>query len=258
MNDVLRVDALQAHFRSGAAVDQPILATLPVGHLVTATGAASDGWQPCSTNANGKPLAGFVSATLLRAPINPEVDRLVEIAGAELQDFGFGKRKETDTASRARIKIYWQSFGTYAPPADEEPWSAAFISFVVKRAALPKSFKFAGRHTTYLSDSKLAALAHDASFAYWAVPLATAALRVGDLVAAYRTGVNCGYGARTYDSLPGDFCSHCDVVVAIRKGVAHVVGGNVAQSVASKDIRLDAGGKLPAGQQRIALMARNF
>lgn len=258
MTNVLRVGSLQANFRAGPGLDQRILATLPVGHAVTAGGAATQGWQPCSTDFDGQPLQGFVSADLLRAPIGPEVDRLVEIAGAEFRDFDFGDRKETDPESLARIKTYWQSFGTYAPPGDKEPWSAAFISFVVKRAALAKSFKFSGRHTTYLSDSKRGALANDASFAYWAVPLETAPVRIGDLVGAYRTGNACGYAVRTYDSLPGDFCSHCDVVVAIRNGVAHLLGGNVAQSVSPKSIQLTSDGRVPEGQKRIALMARNF
>lgn len=258
MTDILRVGSLQANFRLGPGLDQRILAVLPAGHALATDGAAIQGWQPCTTRLDGQPLQGFVSTRLLRAPINPEVDRLVEAAGAEFRDFNFGDRKETELESLARIKTYWKSFGTYAPPGDKEAWSAAFISFLVKRAELEKSFLFSGRHTDYLSDSKQAALAKDASRAYWAVPLAKAAVRIGDLVAAYRTSVECGYAIRTYDSLPGDFCSHCDVVVAIQEGVAHLIGGNVAQSVSPTSIALTSDGRIPEGHKRIALMARNF
>jgi hypothetical protein len=159
--------------------------------------------------------------------------------------------------SRARIKEFWLSFASTAQPVSE-PWSAAFISFTVKSANLEKSFEFSGRHTTYLSDSKRAMLASDPSRAYWAVRLGERRLVIGDMIAGYRTGDDCGFKVRTYDSLPGDFCSHTDLVVAIRDGKAITLGGNVSQSVKEKEVPLTATGHALEGAKRIAIMARNF
>lgn len=258
MNDILRIDAPFANFRATASNLQAPLARLPAGHAVTTTGDPHQaGWQPCRTSIGGHLLDGFVHRSLLRSPISPEVDALVEAAGAEYKDFQFGTRHETHPDSKTRIKAYWLSFASTAQPVSE-PWSAAFISFIVKKAAIAKSFEFSGRHTDYLSDSKRAFLAGDATRAYWAVRLDQQPLRVGDMVAAYRTGGVCGTKVRSYDSLPGDFCSHCDVVVAVREGKASTLGGNVSNTVKLTEVALTADGRASDGKQRIAVMARTF
>jgi hypothetical protein len=81
---------------------------------------------------------------------------------------------------------------------------------------------------------------------------------IGDMVAGYRTSDDCGFKVRTYDSLPGDFCAHTDLVVAIREGKAITIGGNVSNSVNVKEVPLTAEGHAPEGNKRIAIMARNF
>lgn len=108
MTDVLHVGALQANFRVGAGLDRRVLATLPVVHPVTDWIAVADEWRPCGTEVDGQPSSGFASAALLRALINPEVDRLIRIVAAESRKLEFGRRKETAPASLVRIKTYWQ------------------------------------------------------------------------------------------------------------------------------------------------------
>jgi hypothetical protein len=256
----LRVNAPKANLRVTPNTSKALLAELGAGHPVTTTGeltGISGEWQPCSTIVDGHELDGFVHVSLLRVPINAEVDRLIAAAGKEYKDFRFGKRNETHPDSKPRINAYWQ-----AVPLSPEPvsvaWSAVFISFIVRQASLTKSFKFSQRHTTYLSDSKKALLNRDMSRAYWAVPLNDRVLEVGDLVGYYRTGGDCGSRIRTYDDLPGDFCSHSDVVIAIRDGVAFTIGGNVSQTVKVKEVPLTPDGKVMAGNQRIVVMKRNF
>jgi hypothetical protein len=229
-----------------------------VGHLVVALDEPEGNWRRCQTRLDNHDLEGFINVSLLRQEINTEVDRLVEIAGAEFRRFLFGTRHESHPDSRARIKDYWLSFSSSAHDAVKVPWSAAFISFVVKNAGLSKSFAFAESHTTYMSDSKRAKLAGDSSRAYWAVRLNERQLQVGDLVGAYRTGKDCGSAVRTYDSLPGDFCSHCDLVVAIRGGKAITIGGNVSNTVKVTEVPLTATAQAAEGSKRIAIMARNF
>ncbi|MCW5942778.1 MAG: DUF2272 domain-containing protein [Fimbriimonadaceae bacterium] len=252
-----RVDVPEANFRATPGTSQAPLGRMPIGHLVVTSGAAQGGWQPCTTTLDGHGLQGFVSASLLRDEINPFVDKLVEAAGIEYKAFLFGTRHENHPDSVPRIAQYWRSFQATAEPVSTA-WSAAFISFVVRKAALTKSFQFAGRHTTYLSDSKRARQANDATRAYWAVRLSERALQIGDLVGAYRTGDGCGSAVRTYDSLPGDFCAHCDLVVAIRGGKALTIGGNVSNTVKVTEVPLTPQGFAQTGSRRIAIMARNF
>lgn len=253
----LRIASSYANLRVTPNTSKAPLARLPAGHPVTALADPDGDWQKCKASIDGDDLEGFIHKSLLRPEINPEVDRLVELTGVEYKRFEFGERHETHPASRARIKAYWLSFARSAMPVSE-PWSAAFISFLVKQSALRKSFKFSGRHTDYLSDSKKAKVAGDSSCAYWAVQINERILQVGDLIGAYRTGDNCGSARKTYDSLPGDFCAHCDLVVAIRNGKAVVIGGNVGNTVKQKDIPLDASGRVSEGGKRIVVMARNF
>jgi len=256
----LRVNAPKANLRVTPDTSKALLAELPAGHRITTTGpltGASGVWQPCITFADGHDLEGFVHTSLLRPPINAEVDRLIEAAGREYKDFHFGKRNENHPNSKPRIDSYWRSV-PLSPQPVSVAWSAVFISFIVREAALTKSFKFSQRHTTYLSDSKTAFLNNDTSRAYWAVRLNDWVLEVGDLVGYYRTGGDCGSAQHSYDDLPGDFCSHSDVVIAIKDGVALTIGGNVSQTVKVKEVPLTTAGKVATGNQRILVMKRNF
>ncbi len=255
---LFRIDSSIANLRATPNTAQAPIVGLPVGHPVEAVEGPQGSWQKCQTRLDSHVLEGFIHVSLLRREINPEVDKLVELAGAEYRRFNFGTRHESHPDSRARIKDYWLSFSRTAQDAEKVAWSAAFISFVVKNAGLSKSFAFAESHTTYLSDSKRARLAKDSSRAYWAVRLQERKLTVGDLVGAYRTGKDCGSSVKTYDSLPGDFCSHCDLVVAIRDGVAITIGGNVSNTVKAKEVPLSATGQTLEGSKRFVVMARNF
>lgn len=257
MADTFFVHAAAANLRATPGTRQAPLARLPAGHPVTPTGARRGDWQPCRTEIGDVLLDGFVHHGLLREPVSREVDALVRVAGEEYARFAFGALHETHPLAQERIRDYWLSFAPQAQPVSE-PWSAAFISFVVGSAALPLTFAFSGRHTTYLSDGKRARVAGDASRAYWTLRLDEAPLRVGDLVGAYRTGGRCGSAVRTYDSLPGDFCSHCDLVVAVQGDKAVTLGGNLSNTVKATEVPLTADGCAASGAKRIAVMSRRF
>lgn len=253
----LRIHAAVANFRPAPNMILAPLTKLPAGHPVEPLGALQGVWRPCRATVDGFSLDGFVHKSLLREEINPMVDRLIEAIGREFKFFKFGEQHETHPLSQERIKSYWHSFQDTAPPVSE-PWSAAFISFCVGKADLNLSFKFSGRHTTYLSDSKIAKVHNDASRAYWAVKLGDRIVQVGDLVAKFRTGGTCGNTTRTYESLPGDFCAHTDAVVAVQEGVAFAIGGNVGNTVMFSEIPLTPAGRVRALDKRITTMARNF
>ena len=254
----LRIHAAVANLRPAPNTTLSPLAKLPAGHPVEPLGPLQGNFRPCRATIDGFSLDGFVHKNLLREEINPQVDRLIEAVGREFKFFQFGEQFEQHPLSKERIKSYWHSFQATAPPVSE-PWSAAFISFCVRKANLdPLSFKFAGRHTIYLSDSKTAKVNNDSSRAYWAVKLGDRVAQVGDMVGAQRMGQGCTTVVKTYDSLPGDFCSHVDVVVAIHGDRAIVIGGNVGNTVMFNEIPLTSTGRVKAGSRRITTMARNF
>lgn len=255
----LRIHAAVANLRPAPNTTLAPLAQLPAGHPVEPLGALQGSFRPCRAIIDGFSLDGFIHKDLLREEINPMVDRLIETVGRQFQFFKFGQQFEEHPLSQERIKTYWLSFQSTAEPVSVA-WSAAFVSFCMKKAELNLSFRFAGRHTTYLSDSKIAKLNNDASRAYWAVRLGERVVRVGDLVGAFRTipPQTCGTATRTYDSLPGDFCSHVDVVVAVRPDRVMAIGGNVGNTVMFKEIPLTPNGRVRAGNKRITTMARNF
>ena len=253
----LRIHAAVANLRPAPNTTLAPLEKLPAGHPVEPLGPAQGNWRPCRATVDGIALDGFIHVSLLREEINPMVDRLIELVGREFRFFKFGEQFEQHPLSQERIKSYWLSFQNTAEPVSVA-WSAAFISHCMKKTNLNLSFKFTGRHTTYLSDSKTAKLNNDASRAYWAVKLGERVVKVGDLVGAFRTNTTCGFAVKTYDSLPGDFCSHVDVVVAVRSDVAFVIGGNVGNTVMFNEIPLTPAGRVRAGGKRITTMARNF
>ncbi|TRU81173.1 MAG: DUF2272 domain-containing protein [Microcystis novacekii Mn_MB_F_20050700_S1] len=171
-------------------------------------------------------------------------------------------RRDTGTAERpleyAQCNIvnrYWRSVET--PPrvdfcrlpriADETrggwdnyPWSAAFISFIMKQSGAGNQFKYSVRHATYIVDAVKNRDNPNASFRGY--PIDWIRPSVGDLICAPR-GENAGL---TYPQIidKGDFKSHCDIVVAKNNNQLEVIGGNVGDSVAKTIVSLDAQGHI--------------
>ena len=119
-----------------------------------------------------------------------------------------------------------------------EPWSAAFISWVMKKAGMGERFSYSDWHATYIRNSILARRRDDPSFAYWGYRLSERAPQVGDLVGYARQG------GISYDYQPTVYASHTDLVVAVRPGEIDVIGGNVKDSVTKKTLKTDQDGKL--------------
>lgn len=153
----------------------------------------------------------------------------------------------------------------------QKAWSAAFVSFVMREAALGPAFLYSEMHSAYLGEAMRTALdetegAADGGHAYRACDPATTAMRVGDLLclvadgsgpvrdfATLREAAGAGLPRERRGAARPVFGAHCDVVVAIDRArrAATLVGGNVYQSVARRELGLDDGGRL-AARHRIA------
>ncbi len=145
--------------------------------------------------------------------------------------------QERDAAQR--INDYWKSVDrpNLTGLDTEVPWSAAFISWDIESAGVPRDlFCPDSRHTIYVERMVLREKQPGAVF----VPrhVNERAPRVGDLLCAARDG-----GGTTLENLnrgPG----HCDIVVEVQPGKLHAIGGNVQDSVSRSVFPLDARGFL--------------
>jgi len=175
--------------------------------------------------------------------------KAVEIAKQELARWGNGKIKETDPRLRKTLQDYWKT-GTGASfrqdqlgdPAfqNANPWSAAFISWLMKTAGAGSAFKYGGYHAAYARaaiDNRLA----NNSNPFKAYRIAEVAPRAGDLVCKSRAG-----SGATYDNVRPPMKTHCDIVTEVRPRSIVTVGGNVNDSVAQKILPTDPHGRIAA------------
>ena len=81
--------------------------------------------------------------------------RSIRIAKEEFDVWGQGKRKESESKMYPKIKKYWESIGWNENQWDvSTAWSSAFISYVMKKARADEDdFKFASRHSTYITNA---------------------------------------------------------------------------------------------------------
>ncbi|MCX2893296.1 DUF2272 domain-containing protein [Stenotrophomonas lactitubi] len=139
----------------------------------------------------------------------------------------------------------------------DNPWSAAFISWVMVRAGVP-GFTTSPRHIDYI---RAAYQAGPSGVPYRLVDPATAKPAPGDLLCFLRdrssTLSYSGLVQALGNGSVGHWKSHCEVVVAANLGgdqTLYLVGGNVMNTVAMRLLQLDRTGtiKLPPPRERDA------
>ena len=178
--------------------------------------------------------------------------QVVVFKGSEESIPHVGAWEDDNYRYSGRVNAYWRAVGK--PGLDgfdcKDPWSAAFISWVMQGAGVPTSqFKPAPAHWMYLSQ-----MIDEASYpGRWFVPRRPAdySPQPGDLLCAYRNGVRptsaSGYtSARSVQGTP----AHCDLVVANGGGTVEVIGGNVRNSVSKTVVELDGNGRVRAVPRR--------
>ncbi|NML47461.1 DUF2272 domain-containing protein [Ramlibacter sp. G-1-2-2] len=136
----------------------------------------------------------------------------------------------------------------------DTPWSAAFISHVMKTAGFARTeFAFSDSHADYVQAAFAAgaeeAAGRPASYAFRACDVTTTTPRAGDLLCATRANTA---DVKRFDALaaalaaraPGQpFPMHCDLVVRSDAGgdaKVETIGGNVIQSVTLSRMTLNA------------------
>ena len=122
--------------------------------------------------------------------------------------------------------------GTEVADDTDTPWSAAFISYVMRLAGAASRFPYSASHSTYIN-----AAASGSSPILRAEPPATYPPALGDLVCHARGAARTMSFADLPTSSP--FTSHCDIVVGVAAGELAVIGGNVDDAVTLHHIPLD-------------------
>ncbi len=172
-----------------------------------------------------------------------------------------GCGREMSSRYCALVNRYWPVVSDYRHPCDatdlceaqrppgvrgrySEPWSAAFISFLYRKAGFDwLQFSFSDTHADYVSATRDGAMS---DFRLLPAPFAP---RRGDLVCSGR-GPDRAVSPAQVALIAGQASGarftrmHCDLVVAVAPdaGVALAIGGNVEQAVSMREIALDARG----------------
>lgn len=124
----------------------------------------------------------------------------------------------------------------------DTPWSAAFISWVMRSAGMP-GFRYSGSHIDYVRQAYLSG--QPSPYQVYAPDSAKPA--PGDMLCSVRSAsrIFAYKDLATILSTPesGGLAMHCDLVVgATPGGLAYLVGGNVQQAVTLRMLPVDSRG----------------
>ncbi|HWP01017.1 MAG TPA: DUF2272 domain-containing protein [Methylococcus sp.] len=201
------------------------------------------------------------------AYLSPIMRRILALARSEWHYFGsqtvvyredeesiphVGIWEDDDESHVLRVNGYWRAVGKPGLSGSDcqQPWSAAFISWVMKTAGVPEMlFPSASAHWVYLSK-----IIRDTDGPYTAfVPrsIHDYSPRPGDLICANREHYSLPSITQPLDSyLLENAKLHCDIVVERNGSVLEAIGGNVRNSVSKSILTLDAEGHLRPTRQR--------
>ena len=196
------------------------------------------------------------------------VDQILRTAEAEWDFFGkqtvviddthesmpmVGKWEDDGETWANRVNVYWRSVGK--PRLDgydcKQPWSAAYISWVMTTAGLSESeFPPSDAHWNYI---RYFANTHEGLAAFTPHKINDYTPRSGDLICATRgnSGFIPVYDAMDTGSvLMGHTKLHCDIVTDVRGNQIEAVGGNVRNSVTKSTIATGPNGRLKPSERR--------
>ena len=248
------------HPRLGQTLARLIAPLLVLALVACTTGPLTTGGEGGATW-SGRPIGSPP------AP-NPALKRaMIASATAEWDYFGrqtvvyrgseesiphVGYWEDDDSGHSRRVNAYWRAAGQPRLSGLDcnQPWSAAFISWVMRDAGVPASqFRPAIAHWVYLSQ----AIDEAGLPGRWFVPrrVSDYSPQPGDLICSSRGPrrprmIN-GY---TTASLLRNTNTHCDLVVATKGGRIEAIGGNVRNSVSRISAELDSQGRLQSNPRR--------
>jgi len=236
-----------------------IIRDLTIAEQVLDLGAASqDGWRRIKAGAD----EGVAFGKYLRLPGRPEVETLLRAAIDEWLRFEKGRADEAADPYYKYVREMWAAIGepydgrSHYPDGEEVPWSAAFISWVVRKGGPAyANFQFAASHSVFVNNAIKARVTNRLDKPYWGYRITEKQPELGDIIQRNRAGNNFSY---SYAENHSEYKSHSDIVVEVTPDVVRVVGGNVNDSVTFgsdlQEYELDAEGFIKPNQGIIALL----
>ncbi|MES2899520.1 MAG: DUF2272 domain-containing protein [Pseudomonadota bacterium] len=245
--------------RFRASPDGVVIRDLTIGEPVTDLGPADkEGWRKIDVAGQH----GVAFGLYLRAPVRPEVERLLQAAISEWVRFDKGRANETSSPYHAYIGEMWAAIGKpydgrsrYAD-GKEVPWSAAFISWVVRQAGSAyDDFTFAENHSAFVNSAIKARITGRTDKPFWGYRINEEKPALGDIIQRNRENNNFSF---SYAENHSSYFSHSDIVVEVTPDVVRVIGGNISDTVtlsgSPQEYDLDAAGYIRPNQRVIALL----
>ena len=237
----------------------PVIRDLTLAEQVTDLGAADvEGWRRIRAGAD----EGVAFGKYLRDRGRPEVEALLRATVDEWLRFDKGRADEESDPYYKYVREMWAAIGepwdgrSRYPNGEEVPWSAAFISWVVRRAgAAYANFQFAASHSVFVNNAIKARVTNRLDKPFWGFRINERKPEIGDIIQRNR-----GSGAFTYSHAENhsSYSSHSDIVVEVTPDVVRVIGGNVGDTVAMggaiQEYDLGPDGFIKPGQRVISLL----
>ena len=230
-----------------------MIASLPFGHAVEVIGdAAVAGWKSVRTQLDGLSVSGVVAGDHLREPASEMKEALIAEAAAQWERFDRGQGPEAVDPFAGYVGEMWRALGMQLDGRDtDQPWSAAFISFVARRAGY-EGFKFAAAHASYIHNDRQEAgrpgfpvLGFPAERAHAAAGRSRLPQPIGRLITFAKAAAD------------DEFISHCDIVIQVGDRFINVVGGNVGDSVRIRQCVADDHGRIVGPDTVFAILRNN-
>jgi hypothetical protein len=176
-------------------------------------------------------------------------ERIVMTAEKEWERWNRGNLRETDDEALKILADYYRTAVGERKNDNlgdriwhsNKPWSAAFISWVMKTAGAGKNFHYSRGHHYYIAAAKQNKLRHKVDNPFWAYPITSIAPQPGDLVCNERA--NSGATYHNIHDLSRFRSSHVDIVTEVRPNKLIVVGGNTSQRFPHKGLGANTVGK---------------
>jgi hypothetical protein len=154
---------------------------------------------------------------------------------------------EAHGPGRELVKTYWR-VGVHRTVSDANlssaawqeanPWSSAFVSYVMREGGAGGDFQYSWAHASYIRaaiDNRV----HGLSRLIKGYRLNERSVGAGDIVAKARDG-----SGANYDNVRRGMKTHGDVVTEVRPDHVVAIGGNVHQNVDRKELSIDGRGFL--------------
>jgi peptidoglycan hydrolase-like protein with peptidoglycan-binding domain len=195
-----------------------------------------------AAGAGNPPVSGAVTGAQPAIDVRSLRNNIVRLANQEWQRWQQGKIKEGDPRIRNVLSDYWQTGAGWRPNDPDwwskHPWSAAFISWVMRKSGAGNAFNYSAAHAAYTKAAKDNRLANNSN-PFKAYRTSETAPQAGDLVCKSRAG-----SGATYDNIRPGMATHCDIVTEVQPGRLLTIGGNVSDSVKMTPVSTDGNGRV--------------